>query len=71
LEEAIIGTNFGEGDFPSTAKTAHGLRGDPKKFRRFFDREYLHMGDISRDFVFIGNGHYVHFEGSGKISLLG
>jgi hypothetical protein len=29
------------------------------------------MGDISRDFIFIGNGHYVHFEGSGTISLLG
>ena len=29
------------------------------------------MGDISRDFVFIGDGHYVHSQGSRTISLLG
>jgi hypothetical protein len=71
LQKAVIGANLGEGDFPPATKTAHCFGSDPKKFRRFFDREYLHMGDISQDFIFIGNGHYVHFEGSGTISLLG
>ena len=61
LQKAVIGTNLGEGDFPPATKTAHCFGSDPKKFRRFFDREYLHMGGISRDFVFIGNGHYVPF----------
>jgi hypothetical protein len=71
LQKAVIGANLGEGDFPPATKTAHCFGSDPKKFRRFFHREYLHMGDISQDFIFIGNGHYVHFEGSGTISLLG
>jgi hypothetical protein len=70
LKKSVIGADFGEGNFPPATKTAHCFGSDPKKFRRFFDREY-HMEGISRDFVFIGNGHYVHFEGSGKISLLG
>jgi hypothetical protein len=62
------GANTSEGDFPPATKTAHGLRGDLEKCWCFFDRENLHMGDISRDFVFIGNGHYVPFEGFGTIS---
>jgi len=71
LKKSAIGANLGEGDFPPATKTAHCFGSDPKKFRRFFDGEYLHMGDISRDFVFIGNGRNVHFEGSGTIFSLG
>jgi len=51
LQKAVIGANLGEGDFPPATKTAHCFGSDPKKFRRFFDREY-HMEGISRDLVF-------------------
>jgi hypothetical protein len=70
LQKAVIGANLGEGDFPPATKTAHCFGSDPKKFRRLLCRDH-HMGVISRDFVFMGNGNYVHFEGSGTISLLG